>query len=250
MSDDNPTAALLIIGNEILSGRTQEANLNVLAKKLGAIGVPLKEARVIPDIRADIIGAVNDLRKRTTYVFTTGGIGPTHDDITIDSVAAAFGLSVREHPEARALLAAHFGEENLTAARLRMARAPIGATLIDNPVSVVPGVKIENVYMLAGVPEIMESMLDSVVLSLRHGPKMYTLTVSGFIAESVIADELRTLAERFPHVDIGSYPWVRKEKFGAALVVRGTDSEAVRRAAEEIVALVEKRGIKTTLSGA
>jgi molybdenum cofactor synthesis domain-containing protein len=250
MTTRDPTAALLIIGNEILSGRTQDANLNFIAKELGAIGIPLKEARVVPDVETDIVSALNDLRQRYTYVFTTGGIGPTHDDITVDAVATAFGLPVVEHPQARVLLGAHFGDKNLTEARLRMARVPQGASLIENPVSSAPGIQIENVYMFAGVPEIMQGMMNSIVASLRHGPAMYSATVSGFIAESVIAEELRTLAARFSNVDIGSYPWIREEKFGTALVVRGTDEKAVHQVARELKALMNAKGAEVILSEA
>jgi len=248
MTETIPTAAALIIGNEILSGRTQEANLNPIAVKLGAIGIPLKEARVIADIAPEIIDSVNALRARYTYVFTTGGIGPTHDDITIDAMAEAFGVPVVEDPQARALIAAHFGKKNLTPARLRMARVPQGATLIKNPVSAAPGIQMENVYMLAGVPLIMESMMDSVVASLRHGPDLYSLTVSGFVAESIIADHLRAIASRFPEVDIGSYPWLRDGKHGTALVARGTDKEGVKKAADEILLMVKAKGVAAILS--
>jgi molybdenum cofactor synthesis domain-containing protein len=243
----DPTAAGLIIGNEILSGRTQDLNLNVIAKRLAEIGVPLKEARVVSDVEAQIVAALNDLRGRYTYVITTGGIGPTHDDITVDAVAAAFGVPVVEHPQARFLLASHFGEENLTPARLRMARVPVGATLIENPVSAAPGFRIDNVYVLAGVPVVMRSMLDGVVASLRRGPKIQSLTVFGFIAESVIADDLRALAARVPSVDIGSYPWIREERFGTSLVARGTDAKTVRQVADELLALMKSKGVEATL---
>jgi molybdenum cofactor synthesis domain-containing protein len=248
MSDTNPTAALLIIGNEILSGRTEDANLNFIAKKLGAIGVPLKEVRVVPDIEADIVDALNPLRKRYTYVFTTGGIGSTHDDITADAVAAAFGVPVDEDPRARALLAAHFGEKNLTVARLRMARMPRGAELIENPVSVAPGIKMANVYVMAGIPEIMQSMMDGIVPNLRRGPATLSLTVSGLVAEGRLAEELRALAARFPNVDIGSYPWMREEKFGTALVARGTDFDMVQKAAVELRALIKSKGVEPIFS--
>ncbi len=250
MTRPDPTAALLIIGNEILSGRTQDANLNFIAKKLCAVGIPLKESRIVPDIEAEIVAALNALRKRYTYVFTTGGIGSTHDDITVDAVALAFGVSVVEHPEAKALLSAHFGKEKLTPARLRMARVPKGASLIDNPASAVPGIQIDNVYMLAGVPEIMQSMMDSVVSGLRHGPKIVSMTVSGRVPESDIADELRALASRFSNVDIGSYPWMREERFGTALVARGTDLESVKKAADQLLALMKEKDVTATLSGA
>lgn len=243
-----PTAALLIIGNEILSGRTQDVNLVAAAEKLGAIGIPLKEVRIVPDIEADIVGAVNALRASYTYVFTTGGIGPTHDDITVDAIAAAFGASVVEHSEARALLAAHYGAENLTPARLRMARTPQGATLVANPVSFAPGIKIENVYVLAGVPSIMRAMMDGIVATLRHGPAMHSLSVSAFIGESAIAEELGAIAARYPQIDIGSYPWMKQGKFGTSLVSRGTDKTSVRRATDEIMALLKSKNAEITLS--
>jgi len=248
IDDTNPTAALLIIGNEILSGRTQDANLNFVAKKLGSLGVPLREVRVVPDIEANIVEAVNALRKVYSYLITTGGIGPTHDDITVDSIAVAFGVSVIEDPRARALLAAHYGEENLTVARLRMARLPEGASLIENPVSTAPGIKMENVYMLAGVPEIMQGMMDSVISNLRHGPALFSLTVSGYVAESIIAEELRDLAERYPSVDIGSYPWMSAQRFGTSLVARGTDNAVVRDVAARLRKLLDSVGAEAILS--
>lgn len=244
MTSSDPTAGVLIIGNEILSGRTQEANLRAIATRLQVIGIPVKETRVVPDIEADIIAALDALRKRYTYVFTTGGIGPTHDDITVDAVALAFHVPVVEDPKARELLAKQFGTESLTSARLRMARIPLGSRLIENPISGAPGMVIENVYVLAGVPDIMQAMMDTAVSTLRHGPKMYSLTVSGYIGESVVADELRALAARFPAVDIGSYPWVRQEKFGTALVARGTDGDAVKKVAQELGALMRAKGVE------
>jgi molybdenum cofactor synthesis domain-containing protein len=248
MNESAPTAALLIIGNEILSGRTQDTNLNALAKKLGAVGVALREARVVPDIQAEIVFALNELRARYTYVFTTGGIGPTHDDITVDAVAAAFKVDVVEHPDARALLLAHYGAAHLTAARLRMARVPQGATLVANPISSAPGMKVDNVFVLAGVPNIMQAMLDGIVPTLRHGPVTHSRTVSGFIAESVVADELGAIAARYPQLDIGSYPWVRESKFGTALVTRGTDEAAVAAVTDEIAEMVKAHGVEVTLS--
>ena len=247
-NNEAPTAALLIIGNEILSGRTQDVNLNAIAVKLGAVGIPLRETRVVPDIEADIVAALNALRARYSYVFTTGGIGPTHDDITVDAVAAAFGVGVVENADARALLALHYGAENLTPARLRMARTPEGATLIANPVSFAPGIKIENVYVLAGVPSIMRAMMDAVVATLHHGPLMHSVTVSAFIGESMIAEELGAIAARFPQIDIGSYPWMSQGKFGTSLVSRGTDKDAVRQSADAITALVKSKNAEITLS--
>jgi len=235
-----PTAAVLIIGNEILSGRTQDINLNYIAKKLTTNGVRLAEARIVPDITNEIVSAVNALRQRYTYIFTTGGIGPTHDDITADSIGAAFGLPVIEHPAARALLEKYYTKENLTPARLRMTRVPETAALIDNPLSAAPGFQIENVYVMAGVPAIMQAMLDSVVAKLRHGPAIHSLSVSGYVAESVVAAELAEIAARYPQLDIGSYPWVKNARYGTALVTRGTDAAAIRAATAEIHALVIK----------
>jgi molybdenum cofactor synthesis domain-containing protein len=235
-----PTAAVLIIGNEILSGRTQDSNLNVIAQKLTAIGVRLAEARVVSDIEHEIVTAVNALRAKYTTVITTGGIGPTHDDITADSIAKAFGVVAAEHPEARARLAAYYTSANLTESRLRMARIPVGASLIDNPVSIAPGFHIGNVYVLAGVPAIMAAMLDNVVAGLKHGPAIHTRTVSGSVAESVVAEELGQIAATYPALDIGSYPFVRNNRFGTALVTRGIDAAQVAEASDKIFALVAK----------
>ncbi len=244
MSAATPTAAVLIIGNEILSGRTADANLNYIAKKMAGIGVRLSEARIVPDIESEIVGAVNELRARYTYVFTTGGIGPTHDDITAESIAAAFGVPVIEHPEARARLLAYYTETGFNPARLRMARVPQGAALINNPISAAPGFCIENVYVLAGVPDIMQAMLDNIAAQLKHGPDIHSIAISGTIAESLIAEELTAIAIRFPQTDIGSYPWFRQGKYGTSLVVRGTDQDAVKQATDAIFAMVEKRGGK------
>jgi len=232
----NPTAAVLIIGNEILSGRTQDSNLHYIAQKLTSIGIRMMEARVVPDVEAEIVAAVNTLRQKYTYVFTTGGIGPTHDDITADSIAAAFGVPVIEHPEARARLEKHYTAENLTPARLRMARVPANATLIDNPISSAPGIKVDNVYVMAGVPKIMQGMIDGIAATLQHGAAIHSVSVSGYVAESVVATELGDIAARFPQLDIGSYPWMRGARFGTALVTRGTDKSAV----DDAVALILK----------
>ena len=243
MSDlKNPTAAVLIIGNEILTGRTQDSNLSAAAKKLFSIGIKLTEARVVLDEENAIVKALNELRKSYDYVFTTGGIGPTHDDITADAVSKAFGVKTVENPKARARLEAHYNHDasQLNEARLRMARMPEGADLIDNPVSSAPGFSLENVYVLAGVPSIMDAMMDGVVAGLKRGPKIYSISVSGFVAESLIAAELREIAERYKELDIGSYPWMRQGRFGTALVIRGTDKEAAEKAADEITKLVLK----------
>ena len=235
-----PTAAVLIIGNEILSGRTQDTNLNYIAQSLTKIGIRLAEARVVADVEREIVDAVNALRKRYTHVFTTGGIGPTHDDITVDCIAKAFGVAVEVNSEARALLTTHYTADKLTDARLRMARIPAGAKLIHNPISAAPGFQLDNVYVMAGVPNIMRAMLDGVIPTLKPGPTIYSKTVSGFVAESVIAEELGNVAKTYPQLDIGSYPWVRDARYGTALVTRGTDKNAVDAANEAIYAFVLK----------
>ena len=237
----SPTAAVLIIGNEILSGRTQDSNLNVIAKKLFSCGIVLAEARVVPDIAAEIVAAVNALRARYTYVFTTGGIGPTHDDITAASLATAFGLKLIEHPEARARLEAYYGDK-INPARLRMALTPEGATLIENTVSAAPGFRIGNVFVMAGVPDIMRAMLDSVADGLTQGPKIHSATIVCALAESHIADDLTALAGNYPQLDIGSYPSFRAGKIGLALVVRGTDADGVKAATTALAALIAAHG--------
>ena len=235
----SPSAAILIIGNEILSGRTQDANLAHIAQKLASIGVRVAEARVVPDIEEVIVATVNDVRQKYTYVFTTGGIGPTHDDITTDCIAKAFGVGVVEHPEARARLVAHYTKTPLTPARLRMARIPGTAELIDNAVSAAPGFRIGNVYVMAGIPNIMQAMLDAILPGLVHGPAYASKSVSGFVAESMIAEGLAGVAARYPQLDIGSYPWQKEGRWGTALVARGTDRSAIAAAADEIIELVK-----------
>ncbi len=234
----NPTAAILIIGNEILSGRTQDANINAIAVRLLPLGIRLAEVRVVPDIEAEIVAAVNALRVRYDYLFTTGGIGPTHDDITATSVAAAFGKPVIVDPVARERLLAYYGTEKINTARLRMARVPEGATLITNPISAAPGFQIANVYVMAGVPEVMRAMLDEVAARLRTGPAFLSRTVQCVVAESLIADELADLAAAYDDCDIGSYPWFRQGKYGVALVARGTDPARLDLIAERILAIV------------
>ena len=240
MSFNSPTAAVLIIGNEILSGRTQDCNLAHIAGKLGAIGVRLAEARVVADVEEEIVAAVNALRACCTYVFTTGGIGPTHDDITTDAIARAFGVAVAEHPEARARLMAYYTKTPVNQARLRMARIPEGATLIDNCVSGAPGFRLGNVYVLAGVPDIMRAMLETILPKLQHGPAYLSCSVSGFVAESTIAEALTVIASSYPQLDIGSYPWQKDGRWGTALVARGTDRTAIAAAACDILALVKR----------
>ena len=192
------TAALLIIGNEILSGRTKDANLPFLAEKLNGIGVRLREARVVPDIEAEIIDAVNALRARYDYVFTTGGIGPTHDDITSECIAKAFGVALERHPDAVRRLQEHYQTDQINEARLRMANVPAGGILVDNPVSKAPGYQIGNVFVLAGVPMIMQGMVDNLLPRLKGGAPMLSRTVSCALAEGTLAEGLEAVQNRYP----------------------------------------------------
>lgn len=224
MTDTAPTAALLIIGNEILSGRTQDANLAFIAKHLGTLGIRFRETRVVPDEEAEIVAAVNALRTRYTYVFTTGGIGPTHDDITAECIARAFGVPLIRNPEAVRRLENHYaGTGLLNEARLRMANTPEGAILIDNPVSTAPGFQIGNVFVMAGVPVIMQAMLTGIGDRLVGGPVVKTKSVASGVPEGSFADALRAIAADYPGIDIGSYPAFRQGKVSTALVLRATD---------------------------
>lgn len=234
------TACVVIIGNEILTGRTQDINLNHIGQKMMAAGIALRHACVVPDTEADIVAAINDVRKRYDYVFTTGGIGPTHDDITAASIAAAFGVKLLLHPEARARLLRHYGsEEHLNEARLRMAMIPEGATLIDNPVSTAPGFKMENVYVMAGVPRIMQAMLEGFLPTLQGGPPILSRTIGCSLAESIIAKELGNLAGRYPQLDVGSYPYFKPGGYGLSLVLRGSDVPALDQATQELFGILQ-----------
>ncbi len=234
MSLSPVTACIIIIGNEILSGRTQDKNLSWLASELNTCGIRLAEARVILDIEADIIAAVNECRRKFTYVFTTGGIGPTHDDITAAAIAKAFGLPLSRHPEAEALLRAHYGPDRLNAARLKMADVPKGASLIPNPVSAAPGFIIENVHVMAGIPSIMQAMFAAVKPTLKGGASMHARTVSAYLTEGTIAAGLAAIQDRFPEVEIGSYPFIRNGRLGVSIVARATDPAQSESAAEQV----------------
>jgi molybdenum cofactor synthesis domain-containing protein len=236
------TAAVLVIGNEILSGRTQDANLAYLGQQLNAIGVRLREARVVADLEDEIVAALNALRVRYDYVFTTGGIGPTHDDITSECVAKAFGVPLIRHPEAERRLRAHYEPERINEARLRMANTPDGATLIDNPVSIAPGYRIGNVFVLAGVPAIMRAMFDGLKPQLVGGAPVRSVSVPAYVAEGTIAEDLGALQARFPELDIGSYPFFKSGRFGTSLVLRGTDEAKLALAAQELRTLIRTLG--------
>ncbi len=235
------TAGLVVIGDEILSGRTQDVNVAYLAKWLNEEGVVLKEVRIIGDDHLAIIEAVNTLRQRCDYCFTTGGIGPTHDDITVDAVAGAFDVKVIYSEEALQMLAEHYGPEQLTEARKRMARVPHGGGLVNNPMSGAPGVRKDNVFMLAGIPGIMRGMLEGLRGELAGAEPMLAEAVTVFAPESEMAEGLAAIQDAHPEVSIGSYPFFRQGKIGAALVVRSTKAgeippvlAAIRRAAEAI----------------
>ena len=237
------TAAVLVIGNEILSGRTRDANINYLAIGLTEIGIRLLEVRVVPDVPARIIEAVNALRAGYDHVFTTGGIGPTHDDITAACIAEAFGVKLLRNERAVELLTRHYGgPEHLTEARLRMAHAPAGATLIDNPVSAAPGFQIGNVYVLAGVPRICQAMFDGLKGRLVGGDKIYSVTVSAHVGEGIIAKDLGLLQDRYADLDIGSYPFFRQGRYGASFVLRGTSRDRLGAAAEELRVIIRNLG--------
>jgi len=233
---DNPTAAVLLIGNEVLSGRTKDKNLGFIADYLTALGIDLKEARVVADEEADIVAAVNALRERYTYVFTTGGIGPTHDDITADAVGKAFGLPVEHDAKAKQILLDYFREIGREAneARLRMARMPKGASLIENSVSKAPGFRVENVFVMAGVPKVMQAMMETVASQLTRGEPVLSVTINFQGGEGDVAKPLRAIQDRYPGLSLGSYPYESPTGFATNLVVRGRDSAAVEAAAREV----------------
>jgi molybdenum cofactor synthesis domain-containing protein len=235
MPEASVTTALLIIGDEILSGRTKDKNIGYIAEYLTNIGIDLKEVRVVPDEEPEIIAAVNALRQRYTYLLTTGGIGPTHDDITADCIAKAFGVSIDIDERARAVMLERYKPEDLNEARLRMARIPAGADLIDNPISKAPGFKLGNVIVMAGVPSIMQAMLDAVAPTLQTGARMIveTLEAEG-LPEGLYAEGLGEVAKAHPGVSIGSYPSFSLTGFRNQIVVRGKDAAAVAAAVSAV----------------
>jgi molybdenum cofactor synthesis domain-containing protein len=236
------TACLIIIGNEVLSGRTQDANLRYLGENLNALGVRLAEARVIADDEQTIQRTVNECRAAYDYVFTTGGIGPTHDDITAASVAKAFGVALERNPEALALLGRHYKPEDINQARLKMAEIPLGATLLENPVSWAPGFQIGNVFVMAGVPSIMRGMFDGLKHRLVGGRPVQSRTLSAFIKEGDLAGPLAALQERHATVEMGSYPFVRDDRLGVSIVLRSPDDGPLEAAAEEMRGIMRGLG--------
>ena len=233
-------AALIIIGNEILSGRTKDKNLTYLAEWLNEIGIQLYEVRVIRDDESEIIDCVNLLREKYNYVFTTGGIGPTHDDITTESIAKAFNVELETNPEALRILKGYYKEGELNEARLKMTLLPQGAELVENPVTKAPGFKMENVFVMAGIPSIMQGMLEGARKFLEVGNKMSSKSIDVFVPESAVAGELSKIQDNYSNVEIGSYPFNKEGQFGTSLVMRSADLEALDRCEDEIVKMVEK----------
>lgn len=240
------TACLIIIGNEILSGRTVDANLPHIATKLGEVGIRMAEARIVPDDETAIVEAVNACRARHTYVFTTGGIGPTHDDITAASIAKAFGRRLERNPEAERRLLAYYPPERVNEARMSMADMPEGVALIDNPISVAPGFRIENVHVLPGVPKIMQAMLDDLLPTLQGGARVLSRAITVLAPEGdVAAAGLGDLQARFPTIEIGSYPFWRPEGPGTTIVLRGTEQPPIDAAARGLLELAARLGAET-----
>ncbi len=245
MSDERIwTAAVLVIGDEILSGRTQDKNVAQIATWLDVQGIRLREVRIVPDVEAEIVDALTALRARYDYVFTTGGIGPTHDDITVDAVAKALGVEVVIHPQARAILERYYTARGgeLTEARLRMARVPDGAELIENPVSGAPGIRIGNVYMLAGVPKITQGMLAGLDGKLEGGLPVLDRTVGAWVPESSVSEILIAVEQEKPGIQIGSYPFWRDGRIGANFVIRSRERTALDDAAERLMDALSAAG--------
>ena len=237
-----PTAAVLLIGDEVLSGRTKDKNLGFIADYLTALGVDLREARCVADVEEDIVAAVNALRARYTYVFTTGGIGPTHDDITADAIGKAFGVPVAHDPRAVEILTTYFNEigREINEARMRMARVPLGATLIENAVSKAPGFRMGNVFVMAGVPKVMNAMMDTITPSLEKGVPMQSRSVALQGGEGDVAKPLGEIQSRYADVFIGSYPFEGMGGFATNLVVRSRNIGALDKAFDEVKALAEQ----------
>ncbi|WP_372893943.1 competence/damage-inducible protein A [Rhodosalinus sp.] len=238
----NPTAAMLVIGDEILSGRTRDSNMHHLAGELTRRGIDFREARVVADDRGAIVEAVQTLSARWDHVFTSGGIGPTHDDITAEAVAAAFDRPFGVRADARAILQAHYDRQGLelNAARLRMARIPEGATLIDNPISAAPGFTLENVHVMAGVPTIFEAMVASVLPSLTGGAPLLSQTLTVERGEGDVAPLLQEIASAYPDLSVGSYPFIQGGVHGVHVVVRGIDKAQVDAAVTRLAGMLEE----------
>lgn len=236
------TAGIIIIGNEILSGRTQDMNISYIGKNLERLGITLTEVVVIPDVEETIIGKVKAYSESYDYVFTTGGIGPTHDDITTESVARAFGKKLLRHPEAVACMERYYEPGALTEARLKMADIPEDASLVDNPVSGAPGYQIENVFVLAGVPGIMQAMFDGLADRLIGGSPILTASICTNLTESKLAEGMGKIQADCEEVSIGSYPYFKRGKLGVNVVLRSTDRELLMKQFQLIIELIEQTG--------
>lgn len=252
MSDERIwTAAVLVIGDEILSGRTPDKNVAQIATWLDVQGIRLREVRIVPDVEDEIVDAVNALRARYDYLFTTGGIGPTHDDITVDAIAKALGVDVIIHPDARAMLERYYTARGgeLTEARLRMARTPDGAELIPNRMSGAPGIRIGSLFVMAGVPHITAGMLDALTGTLEGGAPLIAHTIGAWAPESEVADILRAAERTHDGVAIGSYPFFREGRTGANFVIRATDGDRVAACVAALTAGIEGAGYAVTDGG-
>ncbi|HEX7875223.1 MAG TPA: molybdopterin-binding protein [Sphingobium sp.] len=244
------TAALIVIGDEILSGRTQDKNVSQVAAWLNVQGIRLREVRVVADESDAIVEAVNTLRARNDYLFTTGGIGPTHDDITVDAIARALGVAVEVHPDARAMLTGYYqGRGGLTDARLRMARVPAGASLIENRMSGAPGIRHGNIFIMAGVPHITAGMLESLTGTLEGGLPLLSASIGCWVAESEIAELLATIERAHDGCQIGSYPFFREGRTGANFVIRATDAAALDHCVADLSAALEQGGWPVVAGG-
>ncbi len=242
MTERVVTASVVIIGNEILSGRTQDTNLAHLALQLNEWGVRVREARVVPDILETVVAAVNEARAAFDYVFTTGGIGPTHDDITVDCIAAAFDVPVVVSAEIAAVIRRRPAPAHVMESRMRMARIPEGASLIANPTGGPQGFRVDNVFVMAGIPAVMQAMLSTLENHLEGGSVVRSRSVTAHLGESEIADGLEDIQRRYPHIDLGSYPFYRDNVYGTTLVMRGADEPALEAVLAEVRGIIAARG--------
>ena len=241
----NPTACIVVIGNEVLSGRTQDANIRFLAQNLGDIGIPVREVRIIPDVAATIVNTINEVRAAFDHVFTTGGIGPTHDDITSECIAQAFGVPWEPQPVVWARMEAHYAPGQFNAARQRMATMPRGAVLIENGASIAPGLSIGNVHVMAGVPAIMRAMFEMLAPTLQRGAPVVSRSVHAVnVREGDIAEGLTEIQNSYPLLDIGSYPYFRDNGPGVAIVAKGTDANSAEAAIAEVTTMFSSQGLQ------
>lgn len=243
----NPTAAVLLIGNELLSGRTPDANLNYIARRMTDIGITLTECRVIRDDADAIVKSINELRQKYTYVFTTGGIGPTHDDITMENIAKAFNVDLERRQDVVEAFNTYYTEKgvDITEATLKMADFPVGSETIPNGATIAPGARMQNVYVFAGIPRIMQAMLEAIIPTLTKGATVHTKSIDVFISEGRAAEALENVQNDFPQLDIGSYPFQEGDRYGTSLVTRGTSQRAVEDSFDAIKRFIDQLGAET-----